>query len=327
MRSSLATGTFVLASLLFGCGDDDDGTARTDGGGSPDGGRRPDGGALPAARVPTDATTTPIDAPITPPVGSAGCGRAAPATGELTLSVGRDTLQYIVSIPAAYDPSRPYPLGFGLHGANRTHANCQAGDCAGFQSVMQDDAILVYTRSVAPGWQDSNEIRDRNLALFTAALDRMLAEYCVDAGRIFVAGTSSGATFSNILGCALGDRIRAVIPVAGGLPSRAACVGTPAALVIHGVDDPHVLFSYGEDARDAYRAANGCTSETAPPIAGLHGRVVTTRESHECADYLGCDTGLPVRWCEHSEGGYDGSTHGWPLFGGTAIWEFISALP
>jgi len=328
MRSSLAAGTMLLVSLVFGCGDDDDDIALTDGGGSLDGGRRADGGDEPRdARVPTDAPTAPIDAPIAPPVGSAGCGRAAPATGALTLSVGSDTLQYIVSIPADYDPSRPYPLGFGLHGANRTHADCQASDCAGFQSVMEDDAILVYTRSVAPGWQDSNEIRDRNLALFTAVLDRMLAEYCVDSGRVFVAGTSSGATFSNILGCALGDRIRAVFPVAGGLPSRAACVGTPAALVIHGVDDPHVLFSYGEDARDAYRAANGCTSETEPAIAGLHDRVVATRESHECADYVGCDAGLPVRWCEHSEGGYDGSTHGWPMFGGAAIWEFVSTLP
>jgi len=335
MRNS-ASGCAMLLLTVLGCGGDDatplDASTERDAATANDAANATDASLPPDAG--TDATATVdasrdagADANVAPPIGSAGCGRTSPATGDLTLTVGSDTLQYIVSIPANYDPTHPYPLGFGLHGANRTHTNCHDGDCAGFQTVMEDEAILVYPRSVSAGWQDSTAVRDRNLALFTATLDRMLAEYCVEVGRVFVAGTSSGATFSNILGCAMGDRIRAVIPVAGGLPSRAACVGTPAALVIHGVDDPHVLFSYGEDARNAYRIANGCDAETDPAIEDLHGRVVTNRESHECADYRGCDPGLPVRWCEHSEGGYDDSTHGWPLFGGTAIWEFVSALP
>jgi hypothetical protein len=42
--------------------------------------------------------------------------------------------------------------------------------------------------------------------------------------------------------------------------------------------------------------------------------------------YPGCDARKSVVWCEHSEGGYDGSTHGWPLFGGQQIWEFVQAL-
>lgn len=340
MRNTIWFGALFLVSAMAGCGDDDATTtdpsvdANVDVDAAPDANHvdrdaraMTDAVVDAPAEIPVDAATdSGIDADVTP-VGSAGCGRVSPATGELTLTVGADTLQYIVSIPSSYDPSHPYPLGFGLHGANRTHTNCHDGDCAGFQRVMEDEAILVYTRSVSAGWQDSNDVRDRNLALFTAVLDTMLASYCVEVGRVFVAGTSSGATFSNILGCAMGDRIRAVIPVAGGLPARTACVGKPAALVIHGVDDPHVLFEYGVNARDAYRIENGCDAETDPVIADLHGRVVANRESHECADYRGCDPGLPVRWCEHSEGGYDGSTHGWPLFGGAAIWDFVSALP
>lgn len=320
--------TLVLVLVLVtlaGC--DGSTTSANDAGSTRDVGTFDGDRARDAPGAATDATTSTVDGPPSPAVGSAGCGLLSPATGALTLDLGGDTLEYIVSIPAAYDPSRPYPLGFGLHGANRTHANCQAGDCAGFQSVMEDEAILVYPRSVSAGWQDDTSVRDRNLALFIALLDRMLAGYCVEVGRVFVAGTSSGATFTNHLGCRLGDRLRAVVPVAGGLPARDGCVGRPAALVIHGVDDPHVLFVYGEDARDAYITANGCSMVSDPPVPDLHARVVATRESHECADYRDCDPGLPVRWCEHSEGGYDGSTHGWPLFGGAAIWEFVSALP
>ena len=321
----------LLCALLFGCEGALAGSG--DAAGPADTGPRADSGRAGDAASASDAS---LDAPSadtaradawTTPTGSLGCGRTSPATGELTLDLGGDTLQYIVSIPAAYDAGHPYPLGFGLHGANRTHANCHDGDCAGFQTVMENEAILVYPRSVSAGWQDDPSVRDRNMALFSAVLDRMLAEYCVEVGRVFVAGTSSGATFSNDLGCHLGDRLRAVIPVAGGLPSRTGCVGRPAALVIHGVDDSHVLFVYGENARDAYLAANGCSSVSDPPVPDLHARVVATRESHECADYRGCDPGLPVRWCEHSEAGYDGTTHGWPLFGGAAVWEFVSTLP
>jgi poly(3-hydroxybutyrate) depolymerase len=307
----------LLLLVLAGC----DTSAPTDTGPGTDApGRDAPGADTPAADAPA------IDAPSVP-TGSAGCGMASPPTGELTLSAGGDSMLYIVSIPAAYDPARPYPLGFGLHGHGRTHANCQAGDCAGFQDAMQDAAILVYPKSVSAGWQDDSAVRDRNMALFSALIDRTLASYCVDVDRVFVAGTSSGATFSNDVGCHLGDRVRAVIPVAGGVPRREGCVGTPAALVIHGVDDPHVLFRYGEEARDAYRMHNGCSAEVTTPIADLHARVVATRESHECTDYLGCPASFPVRWCEHSEGGYDGSTHGWPLFGGDEIWAFVSALP
>jgi hypothetical protein len=45
-----------------------------------------------------------------------------------------------------------------------------------------------------------------------------------------------------------------------------------------------------------------------------------------CADYQGCRPGLSVRWCEHSHGGYDGSTHGYPPEGGAESWDFLSEL-
>ena len=45
-------------------------------------------------------------------------------------------------LPAGHHPQAPLPLGFGSHGAGRTGPQCQAGDCAGFQSSMQDEAAL-----------------------------------------------------------------------------------------------------------------------------------------------------------------------------------------
>lgn len=269
----------------------------------------------------TSGTTGPVG-----PVGSAGCGMAAPASGSLEVDVQGQAAKYIVSLPPGYDPQTPYPLGFGFHGRNRTGPDCQNGDCAGFQSVMQDQAILVYMTSLGgTGWEGEGE-RELNVEFFQKVLDELSATACVDEARVFAAGTSSGAHFVNILGCRFGDRLLAVAPVAGYLPEKDGCVGEVAALVIHGFKDPHVPINNGEEAREFWRSRNGCSDQTVPAIPEVHAAVEAAPETHACAVYEGCMPGLPVVWCEHSEGGYDDSTHGWPLFGGQQIWEFVQSL-
>jgi polyhydroxybutyrate depolymerase len=255
------------------------------------------------------------------PVASAGCGLAGPASGDLVIDVDGVQGSYVLSLPADYDPATPYPLGFAFHGANRTGPQCQQGDCAGFQSAMEASAVLVYMTSVGgPGWTDDTEL---NVTFFETVLEHVQASYCIDESLVYTAGTSSGAHFVNILGCRFGDRLAAIAPVAGVL-FETECGDPVASLVIHGVDDSS--FEGGMQARDFWREHSGCTAETVPTIAEIHEAVVATPESHGCAAYQGCDPGVPVVWCEHSEGGYDGSTHGWPLFGGDRIWAFVSAL-
>jgi polyhydroxybutyrate depolymerase len=274
----------------------------------------------------TDDSTTSGTTGAPDPVGSAGCGMADPPGGSLTMEVQGQQGQYIVSLPPGYDPNVPYPLGFAFHGRNRTGPNCQDGDCAGFQDVMESEAILVYMTSLGgTGWEGDGE-REINVEFFEKVLDQVSASACVDEGRIFAAGTSSGAHFVNILGCRFGDRLLAIAPVAGYLPEKENCVDKVAALVIHGFKDPHVPLTAGEEAREFWRARNGCSDQTVPGIPEVHAAVEGEPESHACAEYQGCEAGVPVVWCEHSEGGYDDSTHGWPLFGGQQIWEFVQSL-
>lgn len=326
-RAGVVVVALSTAIAVGACGDDDGGASGGDAGLPPgtDSGMAPgdDSGTPPGSDAgtppPTDGGAGRLA--VAP---STGCGLADPVQGARTLTVSAGDGDYIVSLPSAYDPDTAYPLGFGFHGHGRTHQNCMDGDCRGFQSVMEDVAILVYMKSFTDGWPFPADVRDDNTEFFEAVLGLMKAEYCVDENRVFVAGTSSGATFSNVLACRYGDQLLATGPVAGGMPERSGCVGQVAALVVHGVDDYHVEFTSGEEARDFYISQNGCTNESVPELSGLHDRVVMNRESHECADYQGCDDGVPVRWCEHSEGGYDGSTHGWPDFGGQEIWDFVS---
>jgi polyhydroxybutyrate depolymerase len=258
------------------------------------------------------------------PTKSAGCGIPNPPSGILSFRVENQDAEYQLSLPSNYDPTTAYPLGFGFHGRNRTGPNCHDGDCAGFQSVMGDHAVLVYMTALggALGWEGTGE-REINVQFFEELVAHVKANYCVDEQRIFVAGTSSGAHFVNVLGCRFGDWLLATAPVAGYLPER-NCVGQIPALVIHGVSDSS--FSAGVEARDFYVGRNGCDGVADPPLAPAHDSVVANRESHQCVSYQGCDPRKPVTWCEHSEGGYDGSTHGWPKFGGQQIWDFVQSL-
>jgi len=276
---------------------------------------------------------------------SAGCGGPAmPLTGPGTLTSGGKEGNFVLSVPRGYDPNTPATVGFVFHGANNTEVSCfGGGNCAGVQMSMVDKAILVYPRSFGTSW--TNETREQNVTWFDDLLSYVKANYCVDEHKVFVMGTSSGAHFSNILGCRRSDVLRAIAPGAGERLETTGCENTRfAALVIHGIDDGTVAgqgvpFAKGVEARDFYAKQNNCSTETVPPIDQIHAEVRMLRDAaitasprgstagiFRCADYQGCDQGLPVRWCEHGEDGYDSTTHGYPLEGGPTTWDFVSAL-
>lgn len=263
---------------------------------------------------------------------SAGCGigSSTPPVGAQELISGGAEGRYIITVPRDYDPSLPYPLGFVFHGANNTEITCRSGgNCPGVQTALEGESIVVYPRSFGTQWTQAE--RDQNVAYFDDLLSRVKANYCVDERRVYAVGTSSGAHFVNILACRRGDDLLAVVPAAGERFETENCVGRVAALVIHGVADMvSVPFAKGEEARDGYAAQNECDEGPPPDLGTMHETVSAARAAematYGCVDYQGCRAGLPVRWCEHSEPGYDGTTHGFPVVGGTLAWEFVREL-
>jgi poly(3-hydroxybutyrate) depolymerase len=258
-----------------------------------------------------------------------GCAKPARPAGERAITVDGMEARYIVAVPPSYAVDQPTPLVFAFHGRNRTHQDCRDTDCRGIRAEIEPRALVVYMKSLGgTGWEGPAE-REHNVRFFDEVLADIESAYCVDTTRVIATGTSSGAFFTNVLGCRHGDLLRAVVPVSGGMPEKDACKGQPIAVVVHGVDDSHVRPELGVEAREAYRARNHCGVATSRPIEVLHQSVVTARESHACLEYGGCDNGHGVGWCEHSEGGYDGSTHGWPKFGGTivgAVLDLVSGV-
>jgi poly(3-hydroxybutyrate) depolymerase len=221
---------------------------------------------------------------------------------------------YVVTLPNGYAASTPSPLVFGFHGRNRTHTQFQTVDASGIQQQLGSQAVMAYLKSQGgTGWEGGAEL-SLNVEFFEVVLDTMLAGYSIDTSRIFVVGHSSGAHFANILACRYGNTLRGVGAVAGILPEQ-NCVENVAAIIIHGATDNQVPNTSGRAARDFYVNRNGCTMTTAPGSVS------------PCVAYQGCDAGLPVEWCEHTEPTYDNTNHGWPSFASEAIAELFWSLP
>jgi len=272
--------------------------------------------AEPAAESPPkdSAPTTPPAMPevTTLSTVSTGCGTMVPG-GEFSIQLNGVSAAFTVTLPPGYDASTPVPLVFGFHGRNQTHIQFRTQDAANIQTELGGRAVMAYLKSQGgPGWNFPEEV-EPNIAFFNAVYSRMLADYCVDTSRIFAVGHSSGGYFANILACRYGDVLRGIGAVAGNT-QEFNCVGRVAAMVVHGVRDSVVSFAGGQQSRDIYLAANGCSTESVmDPVS-------------PCVDYQACDDGLPVAWCEHNEPTYQDTNHGWPSFASQAIGRFLFGL-
>jgi poly(3-hydroxybutyrate) depolymerase len=252
---------------------------------------------------------------------SAGCGRANPPTGAGSLTIRGAQANYVITLPPGYDPNTPTPLIFGFHGRNRTHVEFQTIDASQIQTELGSRAVMAYVKSQGgAGWNNANEIPP-SIEFFEALYQQMLGNYCVDTSQIFLVGHSSGAMFSEILACRFGERFRGIGAIAGRQQEMNCAPGRVAALLIHGTTDTVVSFADGVASREFYLARNGCDATSAPGAVS------------PCVAHQGCDDGLPVQWCQHTEPTYtDANTgqptnHGWPSFASRALSNFFFSLP
>lgn len=235
------------------------------------------------------------------PLSSSGCGMDPPAVDN-AIMVDAMRASYLVDLATGYDKRRPYPLVMAFHGAGVT------GDAfrgyLNLPPVTGADAILVHPNcsNDAPTWD-----MQRDTQVFDALLTKLESEYCIDLRRIFIAGHGSGAFFVSSLGCVRGDQLRGIASLSGGPPSG-TCVGELAVWVTQGNADMSV--QSGRSNRSFWAKHNRCDDVSmSSPV-----------DPAPCVEYLGCDPGFPVRYCE-----YDGNLD-LPSFAASGLWAFFKQL-
>lgn len=240
-------------------------------------------------------------------------------SGLKTISSAGEDRTYYLQLPNDYFQStEAKPLIIAYHGTSLSHDAWLNGFYP-LKDAVGDGAILIYpdaSFNAAAGYTQWDETKDT--AMFEALLATLPSSLRFDPDRIFLTGHSSGAGFTDVLGCRYGDRIRAIAPVVGSLTSF-SCKGSIAVLNIVGSKDP--LEGITEDTNNFWVLYNGFDKATTVP--GI---------VPPCIDHGLGSTDYPVLWCLHNEGDPPtaqnpvGTAHNWPSFAGDAVWTFFSGL-
>ena len=239
-------------------------------------------------------------------VPSPGCGTTA------TLQSGTITLgsrNYILNVPADYDPNHPYRLILGFHGANG-RASDVAGDYFGLLPLSEGSTIFVAANANGGLWSATTDVAyvDDILAQVTAAL-------CIDTSRILMEGFSQGAAMAWTIACSRPNVFRAMVGHSGGGVASPTTCEPIAYLGSLGLSD--IGGNSQATQTDPFARWNGCTVETLP---------TAPTGSHVCTDYAGCPAADPVRWCS-----YDGGHTASPTDAGQSrswmpeeVWAFVN---
>ena len=195
-----------------------------------------------------------------------------------TLQFGGLNRTYRIHVP----PGPAAGLVLNLHGGGGTGVG-QEG-LSDFDAVADLNGLLVaypdgYDRSWADGRGASPADRHHvdDVGFLVALASKLVKDFGIPSGHVFVTGMSNGGFMANKLGCDRADLFAAIAPVAGTLGVGVAC--NPArpvsVLAAHGTADRLVPFN-GGDVRgrggvshavsassmlDKWRSVDGCQGE------------------------------------------------------------------
>jgi hypothetical protein len=217
---------------------------------------------------------------------------------------------YYLRLPTGYDPSKKYPTVFLGPGCGGTGSSVIP-----VWNASMGNAIIVGLSPVGQCFK-TNGMNSPDTPFFDAVLKEVESTSCVDKGRVFVAGFSSGSWLSNQLGCERANVIRGQGNATGGLPGNMpTCAGPIAAMLAHDTTDTANVIAGGEAARDRIRMINGCVGDTTVPYdAGT---------PSPCVQYTGCPAAYPVVWCQTTGKGHSDQI---PI-STIGFWKFWSSLP
>jgi polyhydroxybutyrate depolymerase len=167
---------------------------------------------------------------------------------DRSLSAGGLDRTYILHVPPSYDGVTPQPLVLNFHGYGSNSR--QQATYSRFPAAADANGFLVVTPDGAGTPQQWNIGRlpalPDDIAFARALLDALERDLCVDASRVYTAGISNGAAFSQQVACAMPDRIAGVAVVAALFyPLTCNAAGPIPVIAFHGTADACVPYDGG----------------------------------------------------------------------------------
>lgn len=116
----------------------------------------------------------------------------APTGRQLRSRRNRNGLEheYVLHVPAAYDPRTPYPLRVYLHGGVMRPRPADGAWWRSEERWVRDDAIVVAPAS----WNESVWWQRSQIENLAGLLDDLKRTYNIDENRAYLMGVSDGAT-------------------------------------------------------------------------------------------------------------------------------------
>jgi polyhydroxybutyrate depolymerase len=166
---------------------------------------------------------------------------------------------YRVHIPPLLPENITPALVFVLHGGGGTGEGMERTlTLGGFNTLAdQNNFIVVYPDGIEKNWNDGRKnvtdpAHQQNIddvGFFNALIDNLTMEFNIDPDRIFVTGISNGAMMSYRLAFEIPEKIAAIAPVAGAIPTDLVdynISNEPISIcVISGTNDPLVPWEGG----------------------------------------------------------------------------------
>jgi hypothetical protein len=233
--------------------------------------------------------------------------------------------KYYVNLPTNWNPTTVYPAVFYGQGCGQTGPEGGPFTTGHFLTdiiYVQLIPATVTGATVVPsdGSPGCFQAGKQGLAdspdgpYFDDVLAGVESAFCIDTGKVFVAGSSSGAWLTNYLTCTRGNVIAGGAADSGGLQhDHGTCAGGASMMEMPG-DSASVMvggFDIGvAPARDTFIMTNGCSMTPTTMTFGKAG----------CQLYS--DGSAPVAYC--NVGG--GHQSGLPFIG-DAAWAFWNMTP
>jgi poly(3-hydroxybutyrate) depolymerase len=249
--------------------------------------------------------------------GGMSVANGLPTSTRLKIMSGGSSREYILDVPADYNPTRPYRLIFAWHQAYGSDTGNAIGQTPAFSgpnfdakdyayyglrreaTAANESAIFVAPEGIGNLPWDFK----RDSALFDDLLALVDANLCVDDSRVFSTGFSFGAMMSYALSITRQTKLRAVVAMAAAnynLPNEpmASNAAPIAYMGTTGMSDPTCPWVGSDSLKQGgkycvlqHAQDNGCT------IPGNLQTAMIGSKKYVCYDFEGCMAGHPVKVC------------------------------